>query len=186
VISGLPQPGPQGTRFVLQVEQARRDGQAVSVPDRVSLGWYRGFDGDALIAAPAHELRAGQRWLLTVRLRQPHGTVNPGGFDLELWMFEQGLRASGTVRATAGAVNRKLADAVGQPVDRARQAVRDAILLHVADARSAGVLAALAVGDQAAIDGRDKKVVRHQSKQLIGELGQGQPAGQMHSRKVLR
>ncbi|MCU0922520.1 MAG: DUF4131 domain-containing protein, partial [Burkholderiaceae bacterium] len=109
VISGLPQPGPQGTRFVLQVEQARRDGQAVSVPDRVLLGWYRGFDGDALIAAPAQELRAGQRWLLTVRLRQPHGTLNPGGFDLELWMFEQGLRASGTVRATAGAVNRKLA-----------------------------------------------------------------------------
>jgi competence protein ComEC len=160
VISGLPQPGPQGTRFVLQVEQARRDGQAVSVPDRVLLGWYRGFDGDALIAAPAQELRAGQRWLLTVRLRQPHGTLNPGGFDLELWMFEQGLRASGTVRATAGAVNRKLADAVGQPVDRARQAVRDAILLRVPDAQAAGVLAALAVGDQAAIDRDDWDLFR--------------------------
>jgi hypothetical protein len=29
-------------------------------------------------------LRAGQRWLLNVRLRQPHGTLNLGGFDLEL------------------------------------------------------------------------------------------------------
>jgi hypothetical protein len=38
-------------------------------------------------------------------------------------------------------------------VERARQAVRDAILLRVADAQAAGVLAALAVGDQAAIDG---------------------------------
>jgi competence protein ComEC len=87
-IDGLPQPGPQGTRFVLQVEQAQRDGQAVAVPERVSLGWYRGFDGEVLLAAPTQELRAGQRWLLTVRLRPPHGTLNPGGFDLELWMFE--------------------------------------------------------------------------------------------------
>jgi len=87
-IDGLPQPGPQGTRFVLQVEQAQRDGQAVAVPERVSLGWYRGFDGEVLLAAPTQKLRAGQRWLLTVRLRPPHGTLNPGGFDLELWMFE--------------------------------------------------------------------------------------------------
>jgi competence protein ComEC len=143
VIAGLPQPGPQGTRFVLRVEQAQRDGLPVRAPGRVSLGWYRGFDGDALIAAPAQELRAGQRWLLTVRLRQPQGTLNPGGFDLELWMFEQDLRASGTVRAAPGAPNRKLADAAGHPLDRACQSVRDAILLQVPDARAAGVLAAL-------------------------------------------
>jgi len=160
VIVGLPQPGLQGTRFVLRVEQAQRDGQPVTVPQHVSLGWYRGFDGEALLAAPLQELRAGQRWLLTVRLRQPHGSFNPGGFDLELRLFEQGLRASGTVRATAGAVNRKLADAVGQPVDRARQAVRDAILLRVANAQAAGVLAALAVGDQAAIDREDWDLFR--------------------------
>ena len=160
VIVGLPQPGPQGTRFVFRVEQAQHDGQPVRVPERVSLGWYRGFDGDALLAAPLQELRAGQRWLLTVRLRQPHGTLNPHGFDLELWMFERGLRASGTVRATAGAVNRKLADAVGQPLDRARQSVRDAILLRVGDPRAAGVLAALAVGDQAAIDRDDWDLFR--------------------------
>jgi competence protein ComEC len=160
VIVGLPQPGPQGTRFVFRVEQAQHDGQPVRVPVRVALGWYRGFDGDALLAAPLQELRAGQRWLLSVRLRQPHGTLNPHGFDLELWMFEQGLRASGTVRATAGAVNRKLADAVGQPLDRARQSVRDAILLRVGDARAAGVLAALAIGDQAAIDREDWDLFR--------------------------
>ena len=160
MIVGLPQPGPQGTRFVLRVEQAQREGQPVTVPPRVSLGWYRGFDGDALLAAPPQPLCAGQRWLLTVRLRQPHGSLNPGGFDLELWMFEQGLRASGTVRDTATALNRKLDDAVGQPLDRARQAVRDAIVLRVPDAQAAGVLAALAVGDQVAIDREDWDLFR--------------------------
>jgi hypothetical protein len=87
--------------------------------------------------APVPELRPGQRWLPTVRLRQPHGTLNPQVFDLELWLFEQCIRASGTVRATAAAVNRKLADAADHPVERVRQAVRDAILLRVTDAQAA-------------------------------------------------
>jgi competence protein ComEC len=42
-----------------------------------------------------------------------------------------------------------------RPFERPRQRVRDAITLHVADARAAGVLAALAVGNQAAIDRSD-------------------------------
>ena len=161
VIARMPQPGPQGTRFVFRIEQATLDGQPVPVPGWVSLGWYRGFDGDALLGAPPQALRAGQRWLLTARLQQPHGTLNPQGFDLELWMFEQGLRASGTVRDSRGSVNRLLDEDAGHPVERARQAVRDAILLRVADAQAAGVLAALAVGDQAAIDRDDWELFRH-------------------------
>jgi len=154
VIARLPQPGPQGTRFVFEVEQAQRDGQPVQLPQRLALGWYRGFDGDALLAAPALELRAGQRWQFTARLRAPHGTLNPHGFDLELWLFEQGIGATGTVRATAAEPPWLLTEQAGHRLERARQSVRDAILLRVPDARASGVLAALAVGDQAAI-GRD-------------------------------
>ena len=154
VVAGLPQPGPQGTRFVFQVEQALHDGRPVVVPGRVSLAWQRGFDGDVLVAAPSQEIRAGQRWQFSARLRAPHGNLNPHGFDLELWLFEQGLRATGSVLASGATPPRLLAEGVGQPVGRARQAVRDAILLRVPDAAAAGVLAALAVGDQAAI-GRD-------------------------------
>ncbi len=160
VISQLPQSSLNGTRFVFDVEQALHQGAPVAVPGRLSLGWYRGAEADALIAAPPVELRAGQRWQLTLRLRQPHGSLNPHGFDLELWLFEQGIRAGGSVRATAGAVNRLLADSVGHPVERARQRLRDAIDLQVADPRAAGVLAALAIGDQAAIERADWDLFR--------------------------
>ena len=160
VISQLPQSSLNGTRFVFDVEQALHQGVPVVLPERLSLGWYRGVEADALIAAPPVELRAGQRWQLTVRLRQPHGSLNPHGFDLELWLFEQGIRAGGSVRATAGAVNRLLADSVGHPVERARQRLRDAIDLQVADPRAAGVLAALAIGDQAAIERADWDLFR--------------------------
>ena len=48
-----------------------------------------------------------------------------------------------------------MADGAGYPLQRLRQAVRDAILRQVPDARTAGVLAALVVGDQAAIERED-------------------------------
>jgi competence protein ComEC len=160
VVADLPRQSPDGVRFAFKVESAMHEGRAVAVPQRVSLGWYRGWDGDALIAAPFEALRAGQRWRFTVRLKAPHGLLNPNGFDFELWLFEQGIRASGDVRATAGAAAQLLAEGVGYPIDRARQHVRDAIALRVRDARAAGVLAALAVGDQAAIERSDWELFR--------------------------
>lgn len=148
LLAELPRLGPVGTRFVFEAESATLDGRVVRVPPRLSLGWFQGFDGELLMAGPDQPLVAGDRWRLPLRLAQPHGTMNPHGFDLELWMFEQGLFASGSVRP--GAL--RLAEAVGHPVERLRQHLRDAILVRVADGTAAGVLAALAVGDQAAID----------------------------------
>lgn len=155
-VADLPRHSLQGTRFVLRVEQAWWQGQPVALPPRVSLGWFRGWDGSALHLAAADPPRAGQRWRLPVRLKQPHGSLNPHGFDLELWMFERGLRASGYVRDAAGArgtaVAPELLDpAAAHPLQRLRQSLRDAIFDRVDDPGAAAVLAALAVGDQGAI-----------------------------------
>ncbi|HSQ73209.1 MAG TPA: DNA internalization-related competence protein ComEC/Rec2, partial [Rubrivivax sp.] len=160
VVAGLPRPSLIGTRFVFEVESAERLGEPVSVPRRLSLGWYRGYDDGALLIGPLADLRAGQRWRFTARLRQPHGSLNPHGFDLELWLFEQGIRASGTVRSAPGAVAERLADGAAHPVDRLRQDLRDAVHRHVPDTAAAGVLAALAVGDQAAIERDDWDLFR--------------------------
>jgi competence protein ComEC len=59
------------------------------------------------------------------------------------------------VRTSGAAPPRRLASGVGHAVDRWRQAIRDRIQAQVDDRRAAGVLAALAVGDQGAIDGDD-------------------------------
>lgn len=53
VVARLPQVGAQGTRFVFDVERAMLDGQAVTVPARVSMGWYRGAGGETLLAEAA-------------------------------------------------------------------------------------------------------------------------------------
>ena len=158
-VASLPQRSASGLRFRFDVDSAQLDGQAVQLPSLLSLGWYSGWHEDAALSQPQTELRAGQRWAFTLRLRQPHGNLNPHGFDYELLLFEQGVRATGSVRDAPAPV--LLHAASGHPVERLRQRVRDAIELSVPDRRVAGVLAALAVGDQGAIEREDWDLYRN-------------------------
>jgi competence protein ComEC len=162
VIAALPDAGATGTRFLFEVDEARAGGRVVAIPPLLSLGWYSTLPDDEAAAEPRATLRAGQRWRLPVRLKQPHGAMNPGGFDVELWLWERGVRATGSVRGSArgAAAPVLLAEGVAHPVERLRQALRDAIQREVDDARAAGVLAALAVGDQAAIEREDWDLYR--------------------------
>jgi competence protein ComEC len=183
VVATLPRAGPNGLRFEFDVEQAWLDGAAVALPRRVSLGWFRQAGDDVTVAgrspdgtrhamsepsvdgepaaSPAAELpRAGDRWRLPARLRQPHGALNPHGFDFELWLFERGLRASGSVRLRQPGDAARLGPAPGYPVARWRQQLRDRIVAEVGDARRAGIVAALAVGDQGAVDRDDWALFR--------------------------
>lgn len=147
----LPRRTETGWRVVVDTVSAQRGDGVVEVPARVQLVWRE----PGVVPVP------GQRWQWPVRLQAPHGLRNPGGFDLELWMWAQGLGASGQVRSgKAIPVPRLVAEAGGAWVARARQHVRDRLMAEVSDARSAGVLAALVVGDQASIDEADWVVFR--------------------------
>lgn len=161
VVSEMPQRNEAGTRFTLDVESAQWADAGTqgrpAVPGRISLGWYA--EGSSLWsrASPAGTTfaspHAGERWSLTVRLKAPHGNRNPHGFDSELWMWEQGLHASGHVRAGARDATPVLIGSTWRhPIERAREAVRDAIFERVPDRAQAGVIAALVTGDQNAID----------------------------------
>ena len=158
-VASLPQRSASGLRFRFDVDAARLDGKVLTAPSLLAVGWYSGWHEDAALTQPQLELRAGQRWTFTLRLRQPHGNLNPHGFDYELQLFEQGVRATGYVRDAPAPV--LLHAAAGHPVERLRQRVRDAIEAAVPDRRAAGVLAALAVGDQGAIERDDWDLYRN-------------------------
>ena len=159
VVASLPQKGPGGIRFRFDLDDASRSADGARLPQSIALGWYAGFHEDAALTKPQRVLAAGQHWQFTVRLRRPHGNLNPNGFDSELQLFELGLRATGYVRdAPPPAL---LGDGNGFPVERLRQRVRDAIDAHVDDRRTAGVLAALTVGDQNAIEHDDWDLFRN-------------------------
>ena len=160
VIAAMPQRNDGGLRFRFEVESAYAGRGRVVLPPQLSLGWYGGL-GDVLAQRQPADLRAGERWQLTARLKAPHGNVNPHGFDYELWLWEQGLQATGYVRAgPKDPPPLRIAATWRHPVEGARQSVRDAIYARVADRKAAGLLAALVVGDQNAIDRADWDVFR--------------------------
>ena len=160
VVAAMPQRNDGGLRLRFEVESAFVGSQRVALPPQVYLGWYGSQGFEESQRQPA-DLRAGERWQLTARLKAPHGNLNPHGFDYELWLWEQGLQATGYVRAgPKDPPPRRLGATWAHPVEGARQSVRDAIDARVADRKAAGLLAALVVGDQAAIDRADWDIFR--------------------------
>ncbi len=179
IVANLPQRTEDSARFRFEVESAREaDGTRVQLPPQLLLGWYgnrlNGYGGlggqnghggqsgtDDKVQPPPADLRPGDRWQLAVRLKAPHGHINPHGFDYELWLWEQGLQATGYVRNGAkDAPPQWLGQTWAHPVERLRQRVRSAIDARVADRAMAGIVSALLVGDQAAIERADWDVFR--------------------------
>ncbi|HQR85588.1 MAG: DNA internalization-related competence protein ComEC/Rec2 [Burkholderiales bacterium 35-55-47] len=164
IVANLPQRMEDSARFRFEVESARNsDGALVQLPAQLLLGWYgnRLNGSDDKVQAPPADFRPGDRWQLAVRLKAPHGHINPHGFDYELWLWEQGLQATGYVRNGAkDAPPQWLGGTWAHPVERLRQRVRSAIDARVADRAMAGIVAALLVGDQAAIERADWDVFR--------------------------
>jgi competence protein ComEC len=147
VVASLPQPYERSMRFEFDVEHVLTAG--ASVPERVLLAWW-GRSRET--AAPLSQLSAGERWRFTVRLKRPHGTANPHGFDYEAFLLERGVRATGYVRP--GSHPQRLTPLVERPaywIEALREKVRARILAALAGARCAGVIAALVMGDQRAI-----------------------------------
>lgn len=158
-IDSLPYRFERGVRFNFAVERVVSDGIATAaLPPRLALSWYSGFRADDTeqVADQVAEIQPGERWQLTVRLRRPHGNANPHGFDYEVWLLEQNLRATGTVRPDQNSLhkNQRLDRFVPGPasmVQRARSALRERIHAALPEHRYASVIVALVIGDQRGI-----------------------------------
>ncbi len=162
VVAGLPRDDEAGSSFEFRVDEATYDGAEVVVPPMVRLSWRSpGAFGDVSRAAGTAtppRVRPGERWQFTARLYRPHSLSNPAGFDAELWLWSQGIRATGHVRGTASA--RLLEDTWQYPVQQARDRMRERLRADIASPRASGVMVALLAGDQAAINDSDWAVFR--------------------------
>lgn len=165
-VDSLPHRFEQGARFNFAVEKVLAQpgqGDAAPLPElppKLALSWYG--EGRPPDRAAVADVQPGERWQLTVRLKRPHGNANPFGFDYEIWLLEQNLRATGTVRNAAGILpNRRLDEFVwtaGNLIERSRAVLRQRINAALPGYPYAGVLVALVVGDQRDIAQSDWKV----------------------------
>ncbi len=144
VVAELPHLGERGVRFAFDVEQ-NLTADAIA-PPHVYLSTY--VDDKT----PPLNLHAGERWQLTLRLKQPHGSSNPHGFDFEIWALENKVRAVGYVHGKGD--NHRLdarASGVMYRIESWRETVRDKFNATLVGAPYVGVLNALAIGDQGSI-----------------------------------
>ena len=153
-IDSLPFQVVEGQRFNFAVEQVEADRmnaeEQKQFPKKLSLSWY--LNGAVLPNTSAAIVRPGERWRFKVRLKRPHGTANPDGFDYEVWLLEQGIRATGAIRNDADATNNQRLNSfvwtVANLVERGRSLLRDRIHEALPGYPYASVVVALVIGDQ--------------------------------------
>jgi len=116
-------------------ESATAFSGCTSLPRRIRLSWY---DARSVV-------RAGERWRLEVRLRQPKAFANQGGFDYEGQLFREGIGATGYVRSSERNV-RLARRGEFAPVLGARAQIAERIAEVLGDSPASGVIAGLAVG----------------------------------------
>ena len=172
-IASMLQNGANGQRWRFEVDNA-----PAGVPAVIELSWYGPFGRELDASQPlipvwaqGAPLNPGQRWRMTVRIKRPHGARNPHGFDYELLAWEQGVQATGYVRDQPAP---QLLQVSSQyRLQRWRQWLRDRIRAQESHLQrwfpamernrqqaAIGVIAALAVGDQQAIDRADWALFR--------------------------
>ncbi len=141
-ITGLPEQSEDRARFDFVLENP-----GPHSPKKLRLVWYR----------TEHTLKAGQHWAFTVRLKPPHGSLNPGGFDYERWLFTAGIGALGSVRPYPKPVLLGQ-DSWWRNIDVLRQHIADRLDARLADS---GFIKALTIGEGSGISQAQWAVFRN-------------------------
>ncbi len=136
----LPLQNRRDWRFVFEPDSALHKDKPVKVPDRIRLSWYK----------TDFRLHSGQRWQLLVKLKPPTGSLNPGLFDYEGWLFLEGIGARGYVVDSPD--NQLLGDSNGLPgFDELREHVRFSLASFTEFPSASALVTALTVGDKSRI-----------------------------------
>jgi competence protein ComEC len=164
VVATLSEVTHRGERFRFDVEQVITPN--AQVPKHIALTYYQHHlwqplaqETDQLPLLTPSIFSAGQRWRLTVRLKRPHTTYNPHGFDFEAWALAQNIRAMGYIRNQNA--REKLTDFVWRPhymIAYCREKIGNRITQSLLHQPYAGVIRALVIGDHSQINAQDWEV----------------------------
>ncbi|MDP1659382.1 MAG: DNA internalization-related competence protein ComEC/Rec2 [Methylotenera sp.] len=162
VVASLPEATERGERFRFDVEKILT--KDAIVPRHISLNLYRanqygGNNESEEDSTQFSQFHAGERWLLSVRLKRPHSTINPHGFDFESWALSENIRATGSIKSKAGM--KKLDNFVWRPsyiIEHLRENTQQRIARVLADKPYSGVIQALVMGEDSQISVDDWQV----------------------------
>ncbi len=134
-VIGLPQSDERSVRFDFSVIKSKQI-QAINLK-KIRLSWYY----------PKQAIKSGQIWQFTVKLKKPHGRLNPGGFDYERWLFMQNISATGYVKNKPAALL-IATDSVFQNANNIRQLISDKLDNLIGKTENRALIKALTIGDK--------------------------------------
>lgn len=144
-VDSIPIYDVHSVRFQFLVHRFQDHEQRV----KIRLSWYGLFP----------HLKPGDRWQLQVRLKPPHGTLNPGGFDYERWLFAHKIRAIGYV--VKNSFNKQLPrHYASNVVNRIRQHLARQMSYLLGSKKLSAIIPALTVGFRANITRQEWQVFR--------------------------
>jgi len=133
-VTSIPIVSIRSTRFYFNTNLNQKDYQ-------FKLSWY-----ETMNQPP----QAGERWRLLVKLKRPHGSMNPGGFDYERSLYRKGISATGYVRRND--INQRLDDKMvfnlSDHIIRLRQSLSNSLHELLKDKPHQGIIEALAMGER--------------------------------------
>jgi len=136
------------TRFLFQVKRLDSGSGWIDYRGKIRLSNYAAIEA----------LHAGEHWRLVVRLKQPHGFSNPGGFDYERWLFEQRIMATGYIRKDPA--NRHLQDGSINIIAATRYRLIEIFNAMNNRGTTLGMVRALTVGDRSDISPQQWNILR--------------------------
>ncbi len=141
IIASIPKVANHRTSFLFKLENAH---------GIVRLSW----------ADENLHLKVGDTWRLPVKLKRVHGTMNPGGFDMEAWSLQQGIRANGSVVITQKPEHLHEWH-IRYIIDYVRQFLHEKIAENLPKTHTSPWITALAIGERQGIDAASWQVLRN-------------------------
>jgi len=144
-ISSVPEQQQRRIRFEFKPDSSSQ----YALPKKVRLNWYQPLPND---------LHAGEQWQLTVKLKPVRGMINPGSFDYEAWLFQQGIGATGYVRSSSK--NHHIKTAPFYSINSLRQSLIQNIEAELSDSSNIGLIQGLTTGLRHNISPEQWRVLR--------------------------
>jgi len=135
IISGMVVSVPERQHNRIRFEFAPDITTHHELPSKLRLNWYRPLP---------KQLQAGEKWQLNVKLKPIHGMMNPGSFDYEAWLFQQGIGATGYVRSSTS--NYRIETASPYSINALRQRLTEEVERHLPNSPNIGLIQGLTTG----------------------------------------
>ncbi len=109
---------------------------------------------------PQHDLRPGDEWSLTLKLKRPRNYANPGSFDTEKFYFQQRIVAIGYVMPK-GEHNLIAQHPLRYPIQNLRQELFSMLAFELHPKQFMGIIVALILGSKAAISTEQMQLLQN-------------------------